>query len=209
MLLTSVQAWIPRSWLSSAVPMRWWHLSSTDRQMRVSGGSNWCQLSARYEDAVFCCLRRFVTSNVVPLKWRFSTYKWKYLQVRRRIESDASWCVNPLTYAGLSGSIFICMTLSVKRKCSYFSILNLDEHSKLIPQQQLFLPNFRQGLLRAGVSSSSCLLCFPECPAGTWGINCREQCHCSDTATCNPVNGKCVCLPGWRGKNCELRMYCS
>ncbi|XP_011498129.1 PREDICTED: multiple epidermal growth factor-like domains protein 10 [Ceratosolen solmsi marchali] len=46
-------------------------------------------------------------------------------------------------------------------------------------------------------------VCLKECPQGTWGQGCKNECNCIRDMSCNPVNGKCKCPPGWMGSRCE------
>ena len=49
--------------------------------------------------------------------------------------------------------------------------------------------------------------CHWKCPAGTWGIHCKELCTCLNGATCDPVNGNCSCTSGWMGVTCSKRKH--
>ncbi len=45
-----------------------------------------------------------------------------------------------------------------------------------------------------------------NCPhflQGTYGAGCNSICVCENDATCDPVNGACICPPGVRGQHCE------
>lgn len=61
------------------------------------------------------------------------------------------------------------------------------------------------------VSPSQCLCspgyhgdnCESVCPRGTWGIQCKEKCNCTEDVPCNPVSGHCICPPGLRGQMCN------
>ncbi|KAK9737372.1 Brain and reproductive organ-expressed protein (BRE) [Popillia japonica] len=48
-------------------------------------------------------------------------------------------------------------------------------------------------------------LCDDQCPTGTHGIECQNQCRCQNGGTCDPVTGKCFCEPGWTGSVCANR----
>uniref|UniRef100_A0AC35F1W9 Uncharacterized protein n=1 Tax=Panagrolaimus sp. PS1159 TaxID=55785 RepID=A0AC35F1W9_9BILA len=48
-------------------------------------------------------------------------------------------------------------------------------------------------------------LCQQDCPAGTWGFECINKCHCADNVPCDFGTGYCAnsrCAPGFRGVNC-------
>ncbi|CAL1548381.1 unnamed protein product [Lymnaea stagnalis] len=47
---------------------------------------------------------------------------------------------------------------------------------------------------------------LPGCGNGTYGQDCNAKCDCvtENTASCNPVNGRCTCLLGWTSNACEL-----
>ena len=42
--------------------------------------------------------------------------------------------------------------------------------------------------------------CDLPCPPGTFGPNCTHECYCHNDATCNPVDGRCKCQPGFTGR---------
>lgn len=43
------------------------------------------------------------------------------------------------------------------------------------------------------------------CPAGYYGIDCRQTCSCHDNDTCDAVTGQCACPAGWIGAECRVR----
>lgn len=45
------------------------------------------------------------------------------------------------------------------------------------------------------------------CPAGTYGVNCAEECVCGENAKCDPVTGDCLCSAGWFGDQCTKGKY--
>ncbi|XP_053663400.1 laminin subunit beta-1-like [Anopheles marshallii] len=45
--------------------------------------------------------------------------------------------------------------------------------------------------------------CLQRCRNGTWGVNCRNRCHCQNFAHCDTKTGHCRCTEGWMGKYCE------
>ncbi|XP_012666367.1 scavenger receptor class F member 1, partial [Otolemur garnettii] len=47
--------------------------------------------------------------------------------------------------------------------------------------------------------------CELPCPAGRYGIQCRDRCgHCKQNEPCSPDTGNCVsCEPGWNGTQCH------
>ncbi|XP_038066566.1 multiple epidermal growth factor-like domains protein 6 [Patiria miniata] len=50
--------------------------------------------------------------------------------------------------------------------------------------------------------------CDTECPAGTFGAECTQSCHCQSGA-CNGFTGECLgasgCSTGWSGTNCQSK----
>ncbi|XP_053672173.1 uncharacterized protein LOC128722529 [Anopheles nili] len=46
--------------------------------------------------------------------------------------------------------------------------------------------------------------CLQRCRNGTWGVNCRNRCHCQNYAHCDTKTGHCRCTEGWMGKFCEI-----
>ncbi|RCN30445.1 EGF-like domain protein [Ancylostoma caninum] len=45
---------------------------------------------------------------------------------------------------------------------------------------------------------------FPECPEGTWGLDCANKCPaCANGAQCNHVDGTCSCPAGYEGRLCN------
>ena len=47
------------------------------------------------------------------------------------------------------------------------------------------------------------LVVVTECPSGSHGYECLEDCQCQNGALCDPVNGACSCAAGWQGTFCE------
>merc|ERR1711963_1099788 len=43
------------------------------------------------------------------------------------------------------------------------------------------------------------------CNRGLYGIGCSYRCDCmhANADGCDPVTGKCICKPGWKGVECE------
>ena len=47
------------------------------------------------------------------------------------------------------------------------------------------------------------LFSFSDCPQGTFGTNCAQNCSCGlGAARCDTTTG-CVCQNGWTGRRCE------
>ena len=42
-------------------------------------------------------------------------------------------------------------------------------------------------------------VCANPCPTGSYHIDCKKKCDCYNGAVCDHVNGKCHCLPGYKG----------
>ncbi len=42
-----------------------------------------------------------------------------------------------------------------------------------------------------------------ECPAGTFGLGCKEKCKCENGGLCDKMTGRCNCGLGWTGELCE------
>ena len=41
------------------------------------------------------------------------------------------------------------------------------------------------------------------CPGGTYGESCINICDEGCDGPCHPINGRCSCLPGYHGNQCE------
>ena len=50
---------------------------------------------------------------------------------------------------------------------------------------------------------------FPACDNQRYGFNCSSHCNCPSNAhkSCDTGFGKCFCLPGWQGDNCDKSKY--
>lgn len=44
-------------------------------------------------------------------------------------------------------------------------------------------------------------LCEFKCDSGKFGLNCEQKCQCEigNYFSCDPINGKCICKPEWKG----------
>lgn len=42
--------------------------------------------------------------------------------------------------------------------------------------------------------------CENPCDPGIYGQDCKSSCTCQNGAKCNPIDGECTCLPGYKGK---------
>ena len=51
------------------------------------------------------------------------------------------------------------------------------------------------------------LFFFSECPYGTYGDHCEQNCDCEDDILCDPLNGRCLCPAGKIGERCENGEY--
>jgi hypothetical protein len=47
--------------------------------------------------------------------------------------------------------------------------------------------------------------CNDPCPVGKHGSECKSECRCQNSGTCDPETGKCFCEPGWTGPVCANR----
>ena len=41
------------------------------------------------------------------------------------------------------------------------------------------------------------------CPEGMFGDNCGQECQCQNGASCNHVDGTCICSAGYMGITCS------
>lgn len=48
-----------------------------------------------------------------------------------------------------------------------------------------------------------------ECPEGSYGEDCQQQCMCMNGADCYHVDGSCQCTNGWTGALCAASKYTS
>ena len=58
-------------------------------------------------------------------------------------------------------------------------------------------------VLNTALSLSSLIVLLLGCPPGTYGDRCEQKCDCDVDATCDPLNGKCICPVGKTGSKCE------
>ena len=42
-----------------------------------------------------------------------------------------------------------------------------------------------------------------DCNGTRFGEGCKSKCQCENDAVCDSSDGKCSCLPGWRGVYCQ------
>ena len=49
--------------------------------------------------------------------------------------------------------------------------------------------------------------CARPCPGGLYGEGCSKTCDCRNDAACDPINGRCICLAGYKGLHCEDSKY--
>ncbi|XP_066285873.1 proto-oncogene tyrosine-protein kinase receptor Ret-like [Branchiostoma lanceolatum] len=45
--------------------------------------------------------------------------------------------------------------------------------------------------------------CEHDCAPGSFGLNCSRDCSCQKNASCDPVNGSCICAEGQSGEFCQ------
>ncbi|XP_066274517.1 uncharacterized protein [Branchiostoma lanceolatum] len=45
--------------------------------------------------------------------------------------------------------------------------------------------------------------CEDTCAPGRFGLNCSMTCYCQNEASCDPVNGTCICAAGQSGEFCQ------
>ena len=46
-----------------------------------------------------------------------------------------------------------------------------------------------------------------DCNGTHFGDGCKSKCQCESDAVCDSSDGKCSCLPGWRGVYCQSSKY--
>ena len=46
------------------------------------------------------------------------------------------------------------------------------------------------------------VLPLTACADDRYGVDCKEQCVCQNSALCDDVSGECLCTAGWFGKDC-------
>lgn len=53
--------------------------------------------------------------------------------------------------------------------------------------------------------------CESKCHQGYFGINCEQVCQCEDGhhLGCDPVTGKCICKPDWKGTYISVQICIS
>uniref|UniRef100_A0A8D8M538 Multiple epidermal growth factor-like domains protein 10 n=1 Tax=Cacopsylla melanoneura TaxID=428564 RepID=A0A8D8M538_9HEMI len=44
--------------------------------------------------------------------------------------------------------------------------------------------------------------CSTPCPAGYYGVDCKQKCQCQNGAMCRSTDGECECSEGWMGTLC-------
>lgn len=49
--------------------------------------------------------------------------------------------------------------------------------------------------------------CTMSCARGTYGVNCTAKCDCGQSALCDPIDGECICPPGFTGTQCDKGYY--
>ncbi len=59
--------------------------------------------------------------------------------------------------------------------------------------------SFSAALLYYDIIPPFLFQCEEQCPYGSYGQGCGEQCRCKRGA-CDPVDGRCSCPPGWTGR---------
>ncbi|GFS33160.1 multiple epidermal growth factor-like domains protein 11, partial [Nephila pilipes] len=42
--------------------------------------------------------------------------------------------------------------------------------------------------------------CELPCSNEYYGQDCAKKCECENRAACNPVDGSCNCIPGYKGR---------
>ena len=64
-------------------------------------------------------------------------------------------------------------------------------------------------ILSCGNKMCDCVACGDK----QYGVNCKNNCHCRENVTCNPVNGFCppggLCDPDWGSSGCQIRQLIS
>ncbi|XP_043790676.1 uncharacterized protein LOC122713912 isoform X1 [Apis laboriosa] len=98
-------------------------------------------------------------------------------------------------------------TRIVNECCEGYKMMSSNDEESTIE----CVPFCEECLTGICVSPSQCLCspgyqgdnCKSVCPRGTWGIQCKEKCNCTEDVPCNPVSGHCICPPGLRGQMCN------
>ena len=47
--------------------------------------------------------------------------------------------------------------------------------------------------------------CLDQCPFNKYGVNCTNDCICTNSGVCDKGTGKCTCGPGWAADDCSER----
>ncbi|XP_072019232.1 phosphatidylinositol phosphatase PTPRQ-like [Amphiura filiformis] len=83
-----------------------------------------------------------------------------------------------------------------------------DSHSNGCQGQLFCLPDPYGCSCAAGYDGIDCM---GDCPDGTYGPMCSQQCHCANGAVCRKDTGECPsgsCAPGYTGINCQIQDPC-
>ena len=77
--------------------------------------------------------------------------------------------------------------------------------SKLISHTPVYLHHSLSLVSSRPLSLPPHSLLVSECPAGTWGMNCMNQCSCGTGNSCRNTDGTCICNSCFEGPSCQTR----
>ena len=106
-----------------------------------------------------------------------------------------------------------------KRQWTSFDMYGNIETPKLQSTFQYHCTSKNRLVLQRTIADSFNICCIhlsmysvcprTECPDGFYGEDCGEKCECENKGRCDHQTGRCTCTPGWRGRTCTKREYCT